>query len=165
MMSKIINRLYGKRLIRKPPQTLATTEDFKGWKILKNNTSLNTAKEPAVVNMALLQDMIVCAGNDGTVSVLDGQLNLKASLKAFKQKVTSVQFIDNSTIISCAGGVKMLQLDNTKKLKVLKEFEVKATDISVHPSKKYFLSCGMGWTLVDIESGSALSSGNLETSN
>ena len=66
MKSYYFNRLYGKRLARKLPPTLASSEEFKNFKILKSNTSLNTIKEPAVIKMDSLNDVIVCAGADGT---------------------------------------------------------------------------------------------------
>ena len=124
---------------------------------------MNTAKEPAVLKMDILGDSLVAAGKDGNVTVVDiFSFKAVANLKAHKGIVFESLWIDDKRILTGSndGSSKVLQLDGTKKLKVVTEMEYssKTTDLSLHPCKKYFVSAGAGWALNEIETSKVLTS-------
>ncbi|KAI9308860.1 WD40-repeat-containing domain protein [Cunninghamella echinulata] len=156
---------------RKPPTEHTNAETIQTFTQSSTIPSLHSARSPGItaVDVDVSGKNILTGGVDKHVQIYNKEENkVVANLTGHTKKITSVHFrgqegVDKDIAISSSADkhVRVWIPDEAKGYKLghnINAHSAEATDISVHPSKDYFVSAGLDnkWSLYDFETSKSL---------
>ncbi|KAI7895102.1 WD40-repeat-containing domain protein [Mucor mucedo] len=150
---------------KKPPVEFASVESVKEYTEIKNIPSLHSARPAGITALDVNESgsIILTGGNDKHVLVYNkDEDKVIANLTGHTKKVTAVKFRgqqEQDDILLSASADKHVRVwvaDEKKGYKLghnITAHKADVTDISVHPSKDYFVSAGLDskWSLYDFD--------------
>lgn len=162
-----VNAQLSKTRKKRPiPDTLATPEDLQQLQQLVS-APLHKTTQGGILSIDVNPEnasVIATAGSDGTVQLFDyaAQRNY-ASMEGHGKRVTSVQFVSGSVVLSASADKttriwKEQQPGSFSCAAVLKEHSAEVVGVTLHPSRKYFVtgSADATWAFYDLDTATCL---------
>lgn len=153
---------------REISKTLATPDDLKAFSLL-TSVPLHKTTQGGITQIEFNPEnanVVATAGVDGTVQLFDHSASRQlGALEGHTKRVSGLQYVSGSTIITSSYDrtARIWKADSAGSFSsaaTMKDHQAEVVGITLHPSKKYFVtaSADTTWNFYDLEAASLLKS-------